>query len=153
MKGLLIFLSVLTVALIVYFFMPVDDRNDEFEALIEETPVEETLVNQKSDAEVEAELALRQEKEAVYEKLEKARRNLDRSLARLKSALWNVRLPPEEAEAINRDMMSAYSLLRNKKLLGAFKSLEQLQDELTSVEHYHERAKQIIEEVKKHPSK
>ena len=153
MKGLLVFLSVLTVALIVYFFMPVDDRDEEFEALIDETPADATLLNQQSEAEVEAELALRQEKEAVFEKLEKARRNLDRSLARLKSALWNVRLPPEEAEAINRDMMSAYSLLRNKKLLGAFKSLEQLQDELTSVEHYHERAKQIIEEVKKHPKK
>ena len=84
---------------------------------------------------------------AEYKKLEKARRNLDRRLARIKAVTWNVELPAEQAEEIVSKLRKGYELLKTKKLLGAFSGLQSISDELARVEYAHESLEGVAEEI------
>lgn len=86
--------------------------------------------------------------QAEYKKLEKARRNLDRRLARIKAVIWNVKLPAEQAEEIVSKMRKGYELLKAKKLLGAFSGLQSISDELARVEYAYQNLEGVIEEVR-----
>ena len=148
-------LIVLILVLCVYFFLPqnyfevAEDSAVPEQAVISENQPDNTYSNQdelsSEEAEVDLEFA---EKQRVFEQIEKGRRNLDRSTARLKSLLWNKKLPREQADAINAELLNAHGLLKNKKLLGAFPDLAALKDELTRIHFAHNRMKQIIEEIK-----
>ncbi|MDX1518807.1 MAG: hypothetical protein R3318_01710 [Gammaproteobacteria bacterium] len=83
------------------------------------------------------------EKKAIYEELEKARRDLGRRLARVKMSLWNVRLPKEEANKMSEQLMNAARLIQRPKLMGAFRNLEEMKDELTRVEYAKERVEEL----------
>lgn len=83
------------------------------------------------------------EKQATYEQLEKARRDLDRRLARMKMSLWKVELPKEQAEPMSEELMSAARLLQRPKLMGAFRSLEEIHQELVRVEYAKERVREL----------
>ncbi len=107
--------------------------------------VENEVVNEEdTDAEEERYAAIL----AEYKKLEKARRNLDRRLARIKAVMWNVELPAEQAEEIVRKIRKGYELLKTKKLLGAFSGLQSISDELARVEYAHENLEGVVEEIK-----
>lgn len=86
---------------------------------------------------------LYEEKQATYKKLEKARRDLDRRLARMKMSLWNVKLPKEEADSITQQLMSAYKLINNPKLMGAYKDLDEISRDLTQVEYAKAKVKEL----------
>lgn len=105
-------------------------------------PVENTAAGSPEPAVSEAD-RLFAEKQAVYDKLEKARRDLDRRLARMKMSLWNVELPKEEAEAMTEQLMSAARLLQRPKLMGAFHNLEEIRQELTRVEYAMEQVREL----------
>jgi len=98
----------------------------------------------EQQVEITDEDRLYEEKQATYEKLEKARRDLDRRLARMKMSLWNVKLPKEEADSIKKQLMSAYKLINNPKLMGAYRNLDEISHELTQVEY----AKEKVEELR-----
>ncbi|MCG8325320.1 MAG: hypothetical protein MI673_07365 [Thiotrichales bacterium] len=85
-----------------------------------------------------------EEKTATYKKLEKARRDLDRRLARIKMSLWNVKLPKDEADVITEQLMQAYKLINKPKLMGAFRSKDEMLQELTRVKY----AKDKVNELK-----
>ena len=85
---------------------------------------------------------------AEYKKLEKARRNLDRRLARIKAVMWNVELPAEQAEEIVRKIRKGYERLKTKKLLGAFSGLQSISDELVRVEYAHVNLEGLVEEIR-----
>jgi len=85
---------------------------------------------------------------AEYKKLEKARRNLDRRLARIKGVMWNVELPAEQAREIVSKIRKGYALLKTKKLLGAFTGLESISDELARVEYVHQNLESVLDEIK-----
>lgn len=102
----------------------------------------------ESAIEIDAEDLLRQQKVETYAKLEKARRNLDRVVARFKAYSWNKKLPREKAEAINKELLNAHGLLKNKKLLGAFKDLEEIQNELNKVQYSYSQIKGFIKYIK-----
>ncbi len=87
------------------------------------------------------------EKQALYARLEKARRDLDQRLARMKMKLWNVRLPRAEAEQMNEQLMSAYQLLNRPKLLGAFHDLGEIERELTRVEYAKGKVAELLAQV------
>ena len=85
---------------------------------------------------------------AEYKKLEKARRNLDRRLARIKGVMWNVEFPAEQAREIVSKIRKGYALLKTKKLLGAFTGLESISDELARVEYVHQNLESVLDEIK-----
>jgi len=85
---------------------------------------------------------------AEYKKLEKARRNLDRRLARIKGVMWNVELPADQAEEMVSKVRKGYALLKSKKLLGAFSGLESISDELARVDYVYQDLEGVVKEIK-----
>ncbi len=136
-------LMIVTVAFVFGWFGS-DSKN-----IVVNVPVVETeTVDQ---AMVENELAEEERYAAIlaeYKKLEKARRNLDRRLARIKGVMWNVELPADQAEEIVSKVRKGYALLKTKKLLGAFSGLESISEELARVEYTNQELEGVIEEIK-----
>jgi len=90
------------------------------------------------------EAKLRREKMAAeYEKLEKARRNLELLLNRLRAIFWGKELPREDYEEISDTMQDGFALLKNKRLMGAYSGPDAIIDELSKVEFIYEELKQI----------
>ena len=146
MKYVLLIVLALTIATVAFVFgwFGSDSKN-----VVVSVPVAETqTVNEAAD---ENELAEEERYAAIlaeYKKLEKARRNLDRRLARIKGVMWNVKLPAEQAEEIVSKVRKGYALLKSKKLLGAFSGLESISDELARVEYAYQNLEGVIEELK-----
>ncbi len=146
MKYVLLIVLVLMIATVAFVFgwFGSDSKN-----VVVSVPVAETqTVNEAAD---ENELAEEERYAAIlaeYKKLEKARRNLDRKLARIKGVMWNVKLPAEQAEEIVSKIRKGYGLLKSKKLLGAFTGLESISDELARVEYAYQELEGVIEEIK-----
>ena len=146
MKYVLLIVLALMIATVAFVFgwFSSDSKN-----VVVSVPVAETqTVNEAAD---ENELAEKERYAAIlaeYKKLEKARRNLDRKLARIKGVMWNVKLPAEQAEEIVSKVRKGYALLKSKKLLGAFSGLESISDELARVEYAYQNLEGVIEELK-----
>ena len=73
-----------------------------------------------------AERKRREAMRAEYEKLEQARDGVRKQLARLKSRLWKLRVPPERARTIQEQLAQGHALLKNPPLLGAFSSVDEI---------------------------
>ena len=86
--------------------------------------------------------------EAEFEKLKKARRNLEAHLGRLKAVLWGVEIPKEESDAISSEMKNGYLLLKNKKLMGAYADVAAITDEYNRVEYLNDYLKKIEEKYR-----
>ncbi len=146
MKYVLLIVLALMIATVAFVFgwFGSDSKN-----VVVSVPVVETeTVDQ---AMVENELAEEERYAAIlaeYKKLEKARRNLDRRLARIKGVMWNVELPAGQAEKIVSKVRKGYALLKTKKLLGAFSGLESISEELARVEYANQELEGVIEEIK-----
>ena len=152
MKLAFISLSILIIALCVYFFMPQSSLEIDSETVTDKTQqpaVEVSAESANTDAQqLSEEDLLYQKKQDTYADLEKARRNLDRVVARIKAYSWNKRIPKEKAEAINSELLNAHGLLKNKKLLGAFKDLESIENELNKVQYSYSEIKEFIKYIK-----
>ena len=119
------------------------------QTVVVKAPVVETeIVNEGNDEDTVAEEERYAAILAEYKKLEKARRNLERRLARIKAVMWNVELPAEQTEEIVRKIRKGYELLKTKKLLGAFSGLQSISDELARVEYAHENLEGVVEELR-----
>ena len=146
MKYVLLIVLALMIATVAFVFgwFGSDSKN-----VVVNVPVVETgKVNQAMD---ENELAEEERYAAIlaeYKKLEKARRNLDRRLARIKGVMWSVELPADQAEEIVSKVRKGYALLKTKKLLGAFSGLESISEELARVEYANQELEGVIEEIK-----
>ena len=95
--------------------------------------------------------ALEQKREAMaaeFEKLKKARRNLEAHLSRLKAILWGVEMPKAESDAISNEMKNGYLLLKNKKLMGAYADVAAITDEYDRVEYLNDYLKKIEEKYR-----
>lgn len=146
MKYVLLIVLALVIGTLAFVFgwFGIDSKTIVVSTPIVETEIAEEPGNEEMIAEEERYAAIK----AEYKKLEKARRNLDRRLARIKGVMWNVELPAEQAEEIVRKVRKGYQLLKTKKLLGAFSGLESISDELARVEFAHQNLEGVIEEVK-----
>ena len=91
--------------------------------------------------------------QAEYAQLEKARRNLDRKLARAKALMWGVHLPANEAQEIVDHTKSGYALLKNKKLLGAFSDPQAISDELARIQYANQKLDRVLEKLQTIQSK
>ena len=90
--------------------------------------------------------------QAEFEALKTARRNLESRLNRLKVVLYGVALPAEERNTINATMKNGYRLLKNKKLLGAYRSVEEIDEEILKTEFTYQQIvelEQMVREMKK----
>lgn len=127
-----------------YLFSDQSSESPPTEGSISERSVQQQNIDSQSDsantaadeikANEQTDLAF-EEKTETYKKIEKARRDLDRRLARIKMSLWNVEMPKEEANALTEQLMSAHRLLRKPKLMGAFHGQNEMQHELSSLEY------------------
>jgi len=123
LKYILAIVVVLIIGTLIFIFSP----DKTFEAgkreVISEAVQEKTItIEEPPSTEDERYAAMQME----FEKLDKARRNLDRKLARLKAILWDVKLPVDQAAEIKKEMQNGYALLKNKKMLGAYFELSQI---------------------------
>jgi len=146
MKYVLLIVLALMIATVAFVFgwFGSDSKN----VVVNVPVVENQIVNEAMD---ENEIAEEERYAAIlaeYKKLEKARRNLDRRLARIKGVMWNVELPAEQAEEIVSKIRKGYALLKSKKLLGAFSGLESISDELARVEYTYQDLEGVVEEIK-----
>ncbi len=142
---LFIALALLTGTIIFVFgWFGSDSKNVVVTAPVVKTKIIYEMIDESEIAEEERYAAI----QAEYKKLEKARRNLDRRLARLKAIMWNVELPAKQAEVIVSKMRKGYELLKTKKLLGAFTGLENISDELVRVEYAYQDLEGVAEEIK-----
>jgi len=136
-------LMIATVAFVFGWFGS-DSKNVVVSVPVVETQTVDEEMDENEIAEEERYAAIL----AEYKKLEKARRNLDRRLARIKGVMWNVELPADQAEEMVGKVRKGYALLKSKKLLGAFFGLESISDELARVEYVYQDLEGVVEEIK-----
>lgn len=146
MKYVLFIVLALVIGTLAFVFgwFGIDSKTVVVSTTVVETEIAEDPGNEEMIAEEERYAAIM----AKYKKLEKARRNLDRRLARIKGVMWNVELPAEQAEEIVNKVRNGYALLKSKKLLGAFSGLESINDELARVEYAYKELEGVVEEIK-----
>jgi len=128
----------------VFGWLGSDNKNVGVHVLVVQTESVNEIMDENKITEEQRYVAIL----AEYKKLEKARRNLDRRLARIKAVIWNVKLPADQAKEIVSKMRKGYELLKTKKLLGAFSGLQSISDELARVEYAHQNLEGVTEEVK-----
>ena len=150
MKYILIVVFLLIIATLYFVFIP----EQAHIAGKPDSPVQENIQQETSEASSEPESKSEEElrREAMhetFEKLEKARRDLERKLSRLKALLWGLEFPAEKSEAIREQMQTGYALLKNKKLLGAYRDLEHLKEDLDQIGFVYQSLVQLEEEVRK----
>jgi len=136
-------LMIATVAFVFGWFGS-DSKNVVVSVPVVETQTVDEEMDENEIAEEERYAAIL----AEYKKLEKARRNLDRRLARIKGVMWNVELPADQAEEMVSKVRKGYALLKSKKLLGAFSGLESISDELARVDYVYQDLEGVVKEIK-----
>jgi len=146
MKYVLLIVLALVTGTVVFVFgwFGSDSKNVVVSAPAVDTEAVPVVMDEDEIAEEKRYVAI----QAEYKKLEKARRNLDRRLARIKGVMWNVELPAEQAREIVSKIRKGYALLKTKKLLGAFTGLESISDELARVEYVHQNLESVLDEIK-----
>lgn len=146
MKYVLLIVLALVTGTVVFVFgwFGSDSKNVVVSAPVIETEAVQVVMDEDEIAEEKRYVAIL----AEYKKLEKARRNLDRRLARIKGIMWNVEFPAEQAREIVSKIRKGYALLKTKKLLGAFTGLESVSDELARVEYVHQNLESVLDEIK-----
>jgi len=146
MKYVLLIVLALVTGTVVFVFgwFGSDSKNVVVSAPVVETEAVPVVMDEDEIAEEKRYVAI----QAEYKKLEKARRNLDRRLARIKGIMWNVEFPAEQAREIVSKIRKGYALLKTKKLLGAFTGLESVSDELARVEYVHQNLESVLDEIK-----
>ncbi len=146
MKYVLLIVLALVSGTVVFVFgwFGSDSKNVVVSAPVVETEAVQVVMDEDEIAEEKRYVAI----QAEYKKLEKARRNLDRRLARIKGIMWNVEFPAEQAREIVSKIRKGYALLKTKKLLGAFTGLESVSDELARVEYVHQNLESVLDEIK-----
>lgn len=105
---------------------------------------EETVTDNDSPQDgVQEDEQRRAQMEAEYQKLEDARQELRRHLGLLKTKLWNLELPAEQARRVGDDLRQGYALLKNPPLLGAFRDQQGIQRESRKVEAIQEKLAEV----------
>lgn len=83
--------------------------------------------------------------QARFDTLKEARKLTKLQVSRLSSRLSRSEFPPEQAKAISQQMRRANYMLKNPRLLGAFSSVDEIETEITSLQHVNVK----LDEIKK----
>lgn len=89
---------------------------------------------------------------AEFEVLEQERKKLKRRLSRLKHEMWGLKFTPEKAKKMNELMMTAHKLIKNPDMLGAFSSVEGIQDEIAKIQFANKSIDQVNTMIEEHRS-
>jgi len=71
---------------------------------------------------------------AAYRALEQARRELRSRANLMKSKIWGLELPPEQAREVSRKLRQTYAYLKNPPMLGAFQGADAIENETEKVQ-------------------
>lgn len=149
MKYILIVVFILIIATLYFVFIPGETHiAGKLDTSTLENVQQQTSEPSSDPASKPEEDLRRAAMQETFEKLEKARRDLDGKLSRLKALLWGLEFPAEKSEAIKEQMQTGYALLKNKKLLGAYRNLDQIQEELDQLNFVYQSLLQLEEEVR-----
>jgi hypothetical protein len=133
-------------------FLSLPDDPGETETLIMLEPIEEDAAHAERRARVEAveaERAARLEAmRAEYTELERERRRLRMRLRDVSYYLGYAELEPDQKNEILDDLGKANRLLINPPLLGAFRGVEGIQEELARIGRTNARLDEIEEIIK-----
>ena len=130
MRKVLIVLSLLMVAGLIYYVIPVR-QHQEIIQKSEDATATVSIEAEMQKQEVDNEQDLKLEKMQVsYAELKEARKTTSMRLSRLSSRLRRSEFPSEQAKTISQDMRSANYRLKNPKLLGAFSDVDEIDSEL-----------------------
>lgn len=148
MKRFLLLLVIVVVAVVLAFMsLPEDPGRMETPAPIPETPItadkdEEETTEQQSAVETERDARLAAMKE-LYADLERERRNLRQRLNKVRYYLAGAELADTRVEKVQEELDSANRLLINPPLLGAFRGVDGIQQELDRIARINERLDEI----------
>jgi len=95
----------------------------------EEAPTAEQALEQELSADRKRRARMR----AEYTELELARDGIRRQLGKLRSRLWKLQVPPDQARAITEQMQRGYAALKNPPMLGAFSSVGEISKETARI--------------------
>ena len=70
---------------------------------------------------------------AEYAELELARDSVRRQLGKLRTRVWKLQLPPDQARVITKQMQRGYFVLKNPPMRGAFSSVGDISKETTRI--------------------
>jgi len=93
-------------------------------ATISEQPKKKIVIEYDSNGE---------EMKSEYNKLESARLELKRALAKTKHLLWGMTFPSEQAKKINAVMLNAHKFEKTPRMLGAFFDAKEIRSEIEKV--------------------
>ncbi|MCG8379716.1 MAG: hypothetical protein MI865_09615 [Proteobacteria bacterium] len=122
-------------------------------AAVDYSQLQETVAVVSDSASTDDEKIVRMT--AKYEELEKNRKKLKRRLARIRHEIWGLEFPTEQAKEMKGILLNATKLIKNPDMLGAFSSVDGIQDEITKINFAHKTLDQVsamIEENKKNKS-
>lgn len=146
MKRFLLLLVIVVVAVVLAFMsLPEDPGRMETPAPIPETPItadKDKTTEQQSAVETERDARLAAMKE-LYADLERERRNLRQRLNKVRYYLAEADLADTRAEKVQEELDSANRLLINPPLLGAFRGVDGIQQELDRIARINERLDEI----------
>ena len=151
MNKITLFVALLVGAgLVVYLSLNDVSRETEEDATVMATPSLETV--EPAQQEPEPDLTAREQQRraamrAEYEKLEQARNDVRKQLGRIKSVIWKLRVPPEQARAIEKRMYQGHILLKNPPLLGAFSSVDEIGREIGKVDRVYGDLRTLEDEL------
>lgn len=146
MKRFLLLLVIVVVAVVLAFIsLPEDPGRMETPAPIPETPHtadKDEATEQQSAVETERDARLAAMKE-LYADLERERRNLRQRLNKVRYYLAEADLADSRAEKVQEELDSANRLLINPPLLGAFRGVDGIQQELDRIARINKRLDEI----------
>ncbi len=76
----------------------------------------------------------RNDMQSAYAGLQQSRKQLKSDANWLKSKIWGLKLPSEQARTINNTMRQTYAYLKNPPMLGAYFSVDEINREVRQVE-------------------
>jgi hypothetical protein len=109
----------------------------------------EAGTQEEKQKEHEARVKLMREEYAV---LEQEREALQKQLDDIRASLFDVKLPAKKAKELNDQMMTAYLLVRNPPMLGAFNNVQDISHEIDKVKAAQNDMVEVarkVEELKK----
>ena len=98
--------------------------------LTEETDMKQDAAQEIDDAGIENR---RNDMMKAYSQLQQSREKLKSHANLLKSKIWGLELPTEQARSVSRKMHQAYAYLKNPPMLGAYFELDEIRRESRKV--------------------
>ena len=147
MRNMLLLLVVLLIVAAVYYFsLNTPGTTPQVESPHIQSVETLTSVNPQPVNEADQKLL---QMETRYAALTDARKKMKLRLGRLSSRLRRVEFAPDQAKVISEQMLRANYLLKNPRLLGAFSSVDDIQqeiDQLSDVNRKLDDIKQMLDE-------